>query len=57
MRTSPADGHALPDWVRTREGTDPGTVHLTVVDPGAVTPDAVRRVLRQCSPASGTGSR
>ncbi len=42
VRTSPADGHALPDWVRTREGTDPGTVHLTVVDPGAVTPDAAR---------------
>lgn len=42
VRTSPADGHALPDWARTRAGTDPGTVHLTVVDPGAVTPDAAQ---------------
>lgn len=41
VRTSPAGGQALPDWVRTREGTRPGTVHLTVVEPGAVTVDAV----------------
>lgn len=43
MRTSPAGGGSLPSWVRTREGTDPDAVHLTVVDPGAVTADAVRR--------------
>ena len=43
VRTSPAGGRALPGWVRTRAGTDPGTVHLTVVDPGAVTLDATRR--------------
>src|SRR6476661_5072795 len=47
VRTSPADGHALPDWVRTREGTDPGTVHLTVVDPGAMTPEAARQCCAQ----------
>lgn len=41
VRTSPAGGQALPDWVRTREGTRPGTVHLTVVEPRAVTADAV----------------
>jgi len=43
VRTSPAGGHALPGWVRTREGADPGTVHLTVVDPGAVTVAAARQ--------------
>ena len=40
---SPAGGQALPGWVRTREGTDPGTIHLTVVDPGAVTAEAARQ--------------
>lgn len=43
VRTSPAGGQALPGWVRTRAGSDPGTVHLTVVDPGAVTADAARQ--------------
>jgi GNAT superfamily N-acetyltransferase len=43
VRMSPAGGHALPGWVRTRAGTDPGTIHLTVVDPGAVTAEAVRQ--------------
>ena len=47
VRTSPADGHPLPDWVRTREGSDPGTVHLIVVDPGAVTPEAARQCCTQ----------
>lgn len=37
VRTSPAGGQALPGWVRAREGTEPGTVHLTVVEPRAVT--------------------
>jgi len=43
VRTSPAGEHALPGWVRTREGTDPGTVHLTVIDPSAVTAAAARQ--------------
>ena len=43
VRMSPAGGHALPGWVRTRAGTDPGTIHLTVVDPGAVTAEAARQ--------------
>src|SRR3954454_22042009 len=54
VRTSPAGGHALPDWVRTREGSEPGTVHLTVVDPGAVTPEAARRC---CAQLAGLGFR
>lgn len=41
VRTSPAGGQALPDWARTRAGTRPGTVHLTVVEPRAVTAAAV----------------
>ena len=43
VRTSPAGGQALPGWVRARAGAAPGTVHLTVVDPGAVTADAAQR--------------
>ncbi|MBM3658541.1 MAG: hypothetical protein FJW95_03440, partial [Actinobacteria bacterium] len=43
VRTSPAGGQALPGWVRTRAGADPGTVHLTVVEPAAVTADAATR--------------
>ena len=47
VRTSPAGGQALPGWVRARAGTDPGTVHLTVVDPAAVTADAVDQCCAQ----------
>jgi ribosomal protein S18 acetylase RimI-like enzyme len=54
VRTSPAGGQALPGWVRTRAGTAPGTVHLTVVDPGAVTADAARRC---CALLAASGYR
>jgi [ribosomal protein S18]-alanine N-acetyltransferase len=43
VRTSPAGGQALPGWVRARAGADPGTVHLTVVEPAAMTADAVEQ--------------
>lgn len=51
VRTSPAGGQALPGWVRTREGTRAGTVHLTVVEPGAVTADAAHRCCAQLAAA------
>ncbi|GMU79165.1 MAG: hypothetical protein AMXMBFR46_19580 [Acidimicrobiia bacterium] len=43
VRTSPVDGRSLPGWARARVGSDPGTVHLNVVAPGSVTPEAARR--------------
>jgi len=54
VRTGPAGGGALPGWVRTREGADPGTVHLTVVDPRAVTAEDARRC---CAALAAAGYR
>lgn len=54
VRTSPAGGQALPGWVRTRAGARPGTVHLTVVEPGAVTAAAAREC---CARLAGEGFR
>jgi ribosomal protein S18 acetylase RimI-like enzyme len=49
--TSSAGGPALPAWARTRRGTDPTAVHLTVVEPGAVTTEATRRCCAQLAAA------
>jgi ribosomal protein S18 acetylase RimI-like enzyme len=42
VRTSPAGGPVVPGWVRSRPGPDPRTLHLTVLEPGAVTAERVR---------------
>lgn len=51
VRTNPAGGNALPGWLRSRPGSDPDTVHLTIAEP-AVTPDAVRAC---CDALAGAG--
>lgn len=51
VRTSSAGGRALPAWARTRRGRDPGVVHLTIVEPGAVTTETAGRCCTQLAAA------